>query len=94
MKKLILYIILIAFCLSIFPFQVLALTAEEVKKQIEDTNGQIDALDKEIKQYQAQISVTSAQSNTLANTIKELTLTRNKLIKEKLSYSLIERNSM
>ncbi|HEY5587959.1 MAG TPA: peptidoglycan DD-metalloendopeptidase family protein [Candidatus Paceibacterota bacterium] len=83
MKKLILYIILIAFCLSIFPFQVLALTAEEVKKQIEDTNGQIDALDKEIKQYQAQISVTSAQSNTLANTIKELTLTRNKLIKER-----------
>jgi len=83
MKKLISSIILIAFCISIFPFQVLALTAEEVKKQIEDTNGQIDALDKEIKQYQAQISVTSAQSNTLANTIKELTLTRNKLIKER-----------
>lgn len=83
MKKLILYIILIAFCISFFPFQVMALTAEEVRIQITETNNQIDVLDKEIKQYQAQISETSAQSNTLANTIKELTLTRNKLIKER-----------
>jgi len=83
MKKLIFYIILIAYCVSIFPYQVLALTASDVRMQIEDTNSQIQALDKEIAQYQTQISETSAQSNTLSNIIKELTLTRNKLVKER-----------
>lgn len=83
MKKLIFYIILVLYCISIFPFQALALTENDVRKQIEDTNNQINALDKEIKQYQAQITQTSTQKNTLANIIKELTLTRNKLLKEK-----------
>lgn len=83
MKKLIVYIILISYCFSIFPYQAIALTAEEVRQQIEKTNDQIEALDKEIKQYQNQISKTSEQANSLAKIIKELTLTRNKLVKEK-----------
>ncbi|MFA5773268.1 MAG: peptidoglycan DD-metalloendopeptidase family protein [Candidatus Paceibacterota bacterium] len=83
MKKLVFYIILISFFVSIIPAQVTALTANDVRQQIEDTNNQIEALDKEIAQYQAQIAETSAQSNTLANLIKELTLTRNKLVAER-----------
>lgn len=59
-----------------------AATAETVNQQISETNAQIQALDREIKQYQDQISLTSGQSRTLANLIKELTLTRNKLLKE------------
>jgi len=83
MKKLVLYIILIGFVVSIFPYETLATTATELKKQINDANNQIEALDKEIKQYQSQISQTSSQSNSLAKTIKELTLTKNKLIVER-----------
>jgi murein DD-endopeptidase MepM/ murein hydrolase activator NlpD len=83
MKKLTFYIILIALFISTIPFNARALTANEVRLQIEDANNQIDALDKEIKQYQSQISTTSQQKNTLANIIKELTLTRSKLLKEK-----------
>jgi len=83
MKKLVFYIIFISFFVSIIPAQVTALTANDVRQQIEDTNNQIEALDKEIAQYQAQIAETSAQSNTLANLIKELTLTRNKLVAER-----------
>ncbi len=82
-NKLFIYIILIAFCFSIVPSKTIALTAIEVKKQIEDTNSQIEAINKEIIKYQSQIAETSAQKTTLANLVKELTLTRNKLIKER-----------
>jgi len=83
MKKLISCIILIIFCLSIFPYQGFALTASEVRKQMEDTNDQIEAINKEIATLSNQIAKTSQEKNTLANAIKELTLTRSKLIKEK-----------
>ena len=83
MKRLIFYIILIAFCFSIVPYKVIALSASEVRAQIEDTNNQIEALNKEIAALSNQLTETAEQKNTLNNTIKELTLTRNKLIKEK-----------
>jgi murein DD-endopeptidase MepM/ murein hydrolase activator NlpD len=83
MKKLIFYVFLIVYCVSIIPFQAVALTASEVQKQIDDTNSQIDALNKEINALSNQITATGEQKNTLNNTIKELTLTRNKLLKEK-----------
>lgn len=83
MKKFLSYAILIFYCVSIFPYQAKALTAQEVKRQIQETNSQIEALDKEIAQYQKQIEETSGQSNSLAKIIKELTLTRNKLLAEK-----------
>lgn len=61
---------------------IFAATADGLRNQISSINAQIEALDKEIKQYQNQISETAEQGNTLANLIKELTLTRNKLLKE------------
>lgn len=82
-KKLIFSVILTTYCVFVLPSQVFALTASEVRKQIEDTNNQIEALDKEIKQYQSQIATTSEQANSLAKIIKELNLTRTKLVKEK-----------
>jgi len=83
MKKIISPIILISLLLSFFPMPVLALVASEVRQQISETNKQIEALDKEIANYQSQISETSSQSKTLNGLIKELTLTRSKLVKEK-----------
>lgn len=83
MRKLLFYIILIVCVTFIFSSRVFALTASEVRKQIENTNSQIEALDKEILKYQSQISETSAQKNTLSNLIKELTLTRSKLVTER-----------
>jgi murein DD-endopeptidase MepM/ murein hydrolase activator NlpD len=62
---------------------VFAVTENEVRQQMEDINDQIKALDKEIAKYQAQIDQTGQQKNTLSNTIKELTLTRNQLLVEK-----------
>lgn len=83
MIKKIFYIFLIICSVLIVSRQTMALTADEVRAQIEDTNNQIKALDKEIAKYQSQIAETSAQKTTLANLVKELTLTRNKLIKER-----------
>jgi murein DD-endopeptidase MepM/ murein hydrolase activator NlpD len=57
-------------------------TADGLKEQINNINAQIQALDREIQQYQNQISQTTEEGNTLASLIKELTLTRSKLLKE------------
>jgi murein DD-endopeptidase MepM/ murein hydrolase activator NlpD len=65
------------------PSMVVADQASEVQKQIEDTNKQIKELDTQIAKLEGQIATTSQEKNTLANLIKELTLTRNKLLKEK-----------
>lgn len=83
-KKIIttLFIFLIFFNI-IFINTSFALTATEIKNQINDTNEQIKRLEKEIAQYQSQIAKTSTEANTLTKTIKELTITRNKLLKEK-----------
>jgi murein DD-endopeptidase MepM/ murein hydrolase activator NlpD len=83
MKKLVFCLVIIVFFTSSISNRAFALTAEEVREQINDANTQIEALDKEIKQFQSQIAKTGAEANTLANHIKELTLTRNKLVKEK-----------
>jgi murein DD-endopeptidase MepM/ murein hydrolase activator NlpD len=64
------------------PYTVSAATAESVQQQINDTNSQIQALTAEIAHYQDQISQTAQQSNTLANLIKQLTLTRDGLLTE------------
>ncbi len=70
-------------CVSFLPHALFAATAESVQQQINDTNSQIRALDKEIQMYQSQISETNQKSNTLANLIKELNATRAKLTAEK-----------
>ena len=85
MKKLIFiarFIIMVSiFCVP--AHHIYSATAEDLNKQINDVNSQIQALDNEISQYQAQISQTNEKSNTLANLIKELALTRSKLLTEK-----------
>lgn len=58
-------------------------TAEELRDQINKTNQQIADLDKEIQKYQNQIAETAEQAKTLSNMIKELNITRSKLIKER-----------
>lgn len=82
-NKFLIIISLAFFVLFGLTANVFAITATEVKNQISDINEQIMALDKEIAQYQAQITETSQQKNTLNNTIKELTLTRSKLLAER-----------
>lgn len=66
----------------LLPQGIYATTAETVNRQISDINAQIQALDKEIAQYQQQVTQTSSEAKTLANLVKELTLTRNKLLTE------------
>lgn len=82
MKRLFFYFIFLGMCIQ--NTQVFANTAvQSIQEQIANTNNQIQALDREIAQYQSQISQTTQKSNTLANIIKELTITRSKLLAEK-----------
>ncbi len=83
MRNKVLIFTFLLLCGIFFPYSTFAATAEDVRQQINNVNTQIQALDKEIKQYQDQISSTSERRITLASLIKELILTRSKLIKEK-----------
>ena len=84
MSKKSLIIISIIFLISFgLVSNVFAVTAGEVKEQINDINSQIEALDKEIAKYQNQITETSQQKDSLNKTIQELTLTRSKLLAER-----------
>lgn len=58
-------------------------SASDLNQKINTTQSQIDAIDQEIVKYQNEISKTNEQSQTLSNLIKELNLTRSKLLKEK-----------
>ena len=60
--------------------RVLAETAESLKAKIELHNGEIDALEKEITTYQAQLNQIGKETKTLGNSIKELELTEKKLL--------------
>lgn len=84
MRKLILITILIICSAFILPVnKTFAVTADDVRQQIEETNNQIEELDRQILKYQQQITQTGQEKNTLSKLIKELTLTRNKLVTEK-----------
>lgn len=83
MRKLITTTILVSFLLFNCAPYIEATTESEVRGQINDINDQIKALDKEIASFQSQIAETSEQKDTLAKIIKELTLTKNKLLAEK-----------
>lgn len=52
-----------------------AQSAEELRSQIADHNSQIDQLNKEIAQYEAQLTQVGAKKKTLQNTIASLNLT-------------------
>ncbi|ETB63748.1 TPA: hypothetical protein DIC38_02865 [Candidatus Nomurabacteria bacterium] len=74
-------VMIVFFCFSFF--YTFADTKKEIENQINDINSQIKALDKEIAKYQDAITKTSAEKESLAKVIKELTLTRDKLLKER-----------
>lgn len=76
------YIFLVILLCSTAPLQGFAATAESVTNQINDVTKQIQALDTEIANYKSKISATAGEAKTLANLIKELTLTRDKLLAE------------
>lgn len=81
-KEIIFIILIIIFSPNYFIFGAQTDTKESLSIKINDITAQIQLLDNEIKKYQDQISATNQQSQTLSNLIKELTLTRNKLLKE------------
>lgn len=49
-------------------------SAAEIQQQIDDHNAQIEQLDKEIAQYQAQLNAVSSKKQTLQNTLARLGL--------------------
>lgn len=79
-KVLIIFIFFLSqLCIS---YNAYADTKDDLTSKINSTKEQIRLLDKEIQQYQEQISTTNQESQTLSGLIKELTLTRDKLLKE------------
>lgn len=71
--------------LALFAFSTLsyAQTESELRNQIDTANSEIEKINKEIAALSGQIAITSEQKNTLANTIKNLTLQKNKLVNER-----------
>jgi murein DD-endopeptidase MepM/ murein hydrolase activator NlpD len=51
----------------------------EIREQINEQNAQIEALNKEIAEFEAQLQVTRAEKNTLQSRVNELDLQRKKL---------------
>jgi murein DD-endopeptidase MepM/ murein hydrolase activator NlpD len=72
-------IALIILCTA-FSTQVLfAATIDELRDRIQDGNQKIEELTKEIESLSGQLNLTAKQSQTLANTLKQLELTKKKL---------------
>lgn len=57
-------------------------TKEELELKIDDVNEEILKLEQEIARYEKEIAKTGAEARTLSNHIKELNLTRSKLLKQ------------
>lgn len=57
-------------------------TKESLDIKITSKNQEIETIDKEIAKYEKEIEKTTKDKNTLSNLIKELTLTKAKLLKE------------
>ncbi|HEY4522230.1 MAG TPA: peptidoglycan DD-metalloendopeptidase family protein [Candidatus Paceibacterota bacterium] len=63
----------------LLPVTIYAQVVAELQQQINQHNTQIDALNKEIAQYEAQLKTTQAAKNTLQNKVNQLDLQRKKL---------------
>lgn len=61
---------------SLVPDSVHAQTEEQIKSQIEEHNGRIQEIEKEISQYQQQLNVVAGQKQTLQTAIKTLDISR------------------
>lgn len=75
-------IFIILTILGFYPYSH-AETTEELKIQIDSANSQIEKLNREIAVLSGQIAKTAEQKKTLANAILDLTLKKNKLVKER-----------
>lgn len=82
-KKLVVVFILISFIFGLSQRDTSADTAKEVREQISNINEQIKLLDKEIASYKNKIADTIEEKNSLAKILKELNLTKDKLLKER-----------
>ncbi len=65
--------------LVVFPAISSGQSADELQQQIDANNSQIEALNKEIAQYETQLKATSQQKQTLQSRLGELDLQRKKL---------------
>ncbi|MEA3399436.1 MAG: peptidoglycan DD-metalloendopeptidase family protein [Patescibacteria group bacterium] len=74
--------ILIAF---LIPGILWANSLNEIQNKISNISSEIAKINTEIIKYENQIAETSEEANNLSNLIKELNLTKNKLLKEKES---------
>ncbi|HEY4514389.1 MAG TPA: peptidoglycan DD-metalloendopeptidase family protein [Candidatus Paceibacterota bacterium] len=79
MRARILLLSIAVFVFSTMPLVLGAQTAEELRKQIDDNTLQIEQLNKEIAQYEAQLTAVAGQKQTLQNTLKQLDLSKKKL---------------
>jgi len=83
MKKIIFGTIFVSLAFLAFSSFSFAQTESELRNQINTANSEIEKINKEIEALSGQIAITSEQKNTLANAIKNLTLQKDKLIKER-----------
>src|SRR5438105_4640076 len=68
------------FLFSIFYFSIVsAQSASDLQSNIDAKSAQIESLQKEIDQYNAQVTAIGAQAKTLQNNLKTLDLTAKKL---------------
>lgn len=61
------------------PFAVQSQSVDDLRKQIENNSAEIEKLNKEIAEFEAQLKTTTTQKNTLQNKINQLDLQRKKL---------------
>lgn len=73
------YIFIAAFLTLWLPSMAIAQTAAEIQAQINEHNSQIEALNKEIAKFEADLAATSQKKKTLQNTLAQLDLQRKKL---------------
>lgn len=83
-KKLVVVFILISFIFGLNLSFSYAESIKEVKEQINSINEQIQQLDREIASFKNKITQTTEEKASLAKIIKELTLTKSKLLKERV----------
>ncbi|MFC1733938.1 hypothetical protein ACFL6I_26855, partial [candidate division KSB1 bacterium] len=79
------FVVTIFSLLSVFSLALLtppafAQSVDQLKKEISDFNAKIAELEKEIAQYEAELNVIGSDKQTLQKAIKELDISRRKLL--------------
>lgn len=89
-------IFLLLLFLGLVPFFVsFAQTADELQSKINQKNTDIEKIEKEISRYQSELNTLSKQKNTLSGLIKQLDLTRKKLVADiNLTQSKIDKTNL